>query len=138
MSVAAVPIECPNELAGDQHASDGGSRPNRSSKLTIWMADRISLEYLSRVRNAMSQVTVGRWGKNLAVRLPGEIVRRTGLRDGEHVEIEARNGDIIIRRTIPRFALEELFHGKSPEDWRAAYAGAFDWGSDVGREIIEE
>ena len=29
-------------------------------------------------------------------------------------------------------------HGKSPKEWRAAYAGAFDWGSDVGREVVEE
>jgi hypothetical protein len=25
-----------------------------------------------------------------------------------------------------------------PEEWRAAYAGAFDWGPDVGREVVEE
>jgi hypothetical protein len=34
--------------------------------------------------------------------------------------------------------LEELFHGKSPKEWRAAYAGALDWGPDVGREVVEE
>jgi antitoxin MazE len=34
--------------------------------------------------------------------------------------------------------LAELFEGKSPEEWRAAYAGAFDWGPDVGREVVEE
>ena len=39
----------------------------------------------------MTHITVGRWGKNLAVR-----------------------------------------------EWRAAYAGAYDWGPDVGRERVEE
>jgi hypothetical protein len=34
--------------------------------------------------------------------------------------------------------LEELFHGKSPKEWRAEYAEAFDWGPDVGREVVEE
>jgi hypothetical protein len=34
--------------------------------------------------------------------------------------------------------LQELFRGKSPEEWRVAYADAFDWGPDVGREIVEE
>ena len=34
--------------------------------------------------------------------------------------------------------MEELFAGKTPEEWRALYAGAYDWGSDVGREIIDE
>ena len=37
-----------------------------------------------------------------------------------------------------RFTLRELFHGKTPEEWRAAYAGAFDWGPDLGREAVEE
>ena len=86
----------------------------------------------------MSQITVGRWGKSLAVRLPGEIVKETGLTDGERVEIEARDGDIVIRRAAPSFTLEQLFRGKSPAEWRAAYAGAYDWGPDVGREAVEE
>lgn len=46
----------------------------------------------------MTHVTVGKWGKNLAVRLPHDIAQATGLRTGEVVEIEARGGDIIIRR----------------------------------------
>lgn len=86
----------------------------------------------------MSQVTVGKWGKNLAIRFPGEIVKATRLRNGERVEIDTREGDIVIRRAVPHFTLEELFRGKTPKQWRAAYAGAFDWGPDVGREIVEE
>lgn len=86
----------------------------------------------------MSQVTVGKWGKNLAVRFPGEIVKAAGLKDGERVQIEARDGDIVIRPTQPRFTLEELFKGKRPKQWRAAYAEAFEWGPDVGREVVEE
>jgi antitoxin MazE len=39
---------------------------------------------------------------------------------------------------MPHFTLEELFRGKSPKEWRAAYTGAFDWGPDVGREAVEE
>ena len=84
------------------------------------------------------QVTIGKWGKNLAIRLPGEIVKAAGLNDGERVEIETHDGDIVIRRTAPHFTLEELFRGKSPEEWRAAYIGAYDWGPDVGREAVEE
>jgi antitoxin MazE len=86
----------------------------------------------------MSQVTIGKWGKNLAVRFPGEIVKAAGLSDGERVEIETQDGNIVIRRTVPHFTLEELFRGKSPKEWRAAYRGAFDWGPDVGREAVEE
>jgi antitoxin MazE len=86
----------------------------------------------------VSQVTVGTWGKSLAIRLPGEIVKAAGLSNGERLDIETRDGEIVIRRAVPHFTLEELFRGKSPEEWRADYAGAFDWGPDVGREIAEE
>ncbi len=85
----------------------------------------------------MPQVTVGKWGKNLAIRLPGEIVK-AGLSNGECLDIETDDGEIVIRRAVPHFTLEELFRGKSPKEWRAAYAGAFDWGPDVGREVVEE
>jgi|SRR6266851_2222620 len=84
------------------------------------------------------RVTIGKWGKNLAIRFPSEIVKAAQLSSGEQLDIEAQDGNIVIRRTTPHFTLEELFHGKSPKEWRAAYAGAFDWGPDVGREVVEE
>jgi antitoxin MazE len=86
----------------------------------------------------MSKVTVGKWGKNLAIRFPGEIVKAVDIRNGEKLEIGTRDGDIIVRRPAPRFTLKQLFRGKSPKEWRAAYTGAFDWGPDVGREIVKE
>jgi antitoxin MazE len=90
------------------------------------------------MEDGVSQVIVGKWGKNLAIRLPSEIVRDAGLNNGERLDIETRDGEIIIRRAVPRFTLEQLFRGKNPEEWRAAYAGAFDWGPDVGREVVDE
>ena len=86
----------------------------------------------------MTQVTIGKWGNNLAVRLPGEMIEATRLRDGERVEIAAEAGDIVIRRAAPRFSLEDLFRGKSPDEWRSEYAGAYDWGPDEGREVVAE
>ena len=86
----------------------------------------------------MSRAIVGRWGKSLAIRIPGEVAKSAGISDGERVDVEAHDGDIVIRRAAPQFTLEELFRGKSPQEWRAAYAGAFDWGPDIGREVVEE
>jgi antitoxin MazE len=86
----------------------------------------------------MSQATVGRWGKSLALRLPADIAKAARLEDGARVEIRAQDGVVHIRRAAPQFTLQELFRGKSPEEWRVAYADAFDWGPDVGREIVEE
>ena len=46
----------------------------------------------------MSQVIVGKWGKSLAVRVPLDVAAAAGLTDGEVVEIEAVDGNIVIRR----------------------------------------
>jgi antitoxin MazE len=86
----------------------------------------------------MTFIRVGRWGKNLAVRFPGEIASAAGIREGERVEIDTQDGAIVIRRSASHFTLDELFHGRSPAEWRAAYSGAYDWGPDVGREVVEE
>lgn len=86
----------------------------------------------------MPQVIVGRWGKNLAIRVPGEIARAAGLRDGERVEIEAHDAEIVIRRTTPPISLDEMFRGKSAAAWRETYAGAYEWGPDIDREVVEE
>ena len=86
----------------------------------------------------MSRVMVGRWGKSLAVRIPTELGAAAGIAEGDRVEIETHDAEIVIRRAAPRFTLDELFRGKTPEEWRALYADAYDWGPDVGREIVEE
>jgi antitoxin MazE len=63
---------------------------------------------------SVAQATVGKWGKNLAIRFPREIAKATRLSDGERVEIEAHDGDIVIRRpdanadADARLAAEEI------------------------------
>jgi antitoxin MazE len=47
----------------------------------------------------MSRVTVGTWGKSLAVRVPQEIAQATGLVEGEQVEIEVQDGNIVLVRS---------------------------------------
>ena len=90
------------------------------------------------MESTVSRVTVGKWGRNLAIRLPAEIVKAAKLGNGERLDIEAHDGEIVMRRSVPHFTLEELFRGRTPEEWRADYAGAFDWGPDLGREVVEE
>lgn len=50
----------------------------------------------------MSEAVVGKWGKNLAVRVPQTIARACGLCEGEPVDVVARDGDIVIRRPRAR------------------------------------
>ncbi len=86
----------------------------------------------------MPQVTVGRWGNSLAVRIPGELAARIGLHDGAPVEIDGDGETLVIRPAASRQTLEAMFAGKSAGDWRAIYADAYDWGPDIGRELVPE
>ena len=45
------------------------------------------------------------------------LVRAAGLDNGERLDIETRDGEIVMRRAVPRFILEELFRGKTPEEY---------------------
>jgi uncharacterized protein (DUF1778 family)/antitoxin component of MazEF toxin-antitoxin module len=46
----------------------------------------------------MSQAIIGRWGKNLAVRVPSAVADAAGLNEGEKVEVDLIGPDIVIRR----------------------------------------
>jgi antitoxin MazE len=46
----------------------------------------------------MNQITVGTWGEAMASGGLQDAGRAAGLVDGERVEIEAKDGDIVIRR----------------------------------------
>ena len=56
----------------------------------------------------MSRAIVGRWGKSLAVRLPGDVVRATGITDGERVEIETKDREIVIRPALTEARADAL------------------------------
>ena len=79
------------------------------------------------------QVHVTRWGNSLGVRLPKELAMRLGISEGSRVEITAEPGRIVISVARPVYSLEELLVGMTPE----AMHEAFDWGEDVGREVVD-
>jgi antitoxin MazE len=86
----------------------------------------------------MTHAILGRWGKNLALRLPPEVASGLSLREGERVEVVSGPDQIVIRRAKPRYTPDELFAGKSPSEWRTIYANECDWGSDIGRDTLDE
>ena len=47
----------------------------------------------------MTAVIVGKWGKNLAIRVPAAVAETVGLNEGETVQIEIVHGDLLIRRS---------------------------------------
>ncbi len=86
----------------------------------------------------MSHATIGKWGKSLGVRLPADAARALGLEVGSEVEIIAGDGAIVVKPAARKLTLKDLFGDEPDEYWRAEYAKAYDWGPDVGREIIDD
>lgn len=76
----------------------------------------------------MTKSVLGKWGDSLGVRIPREIAGRFGWVHGSQVEIEAVGNGLLIRPTGPRITAAELFRGRSAAEWRAEYAGAYEWG----------
>ncbi len=60
---------------------------------------------------------VAKWGNSLAVRLPAELVRELGLKEGDRIDLLKDDGAVKVRR-LPRAdeVLESLrrFRGKLP------------------------
>ena len=78
-------------------------------------------------------IQLTKWGNSLGLRIPKDIARQAGLREGARVDIEAQGDRIIISPARPRYVLADLLEGITPEAMRQA----FDWGPDKGREIVE-
>jgi antitoxin MazE len=86
----------------------------------------------------MAEAVIGRWGKNLAIRLPAHVAKKAGLGDGERVEIISTDKEVIVRKLPAKVTVESMFSGAPSKDWRALYRAAFDWGEDQGHERVEE
>lgn len=82
----------------------------------------------------MSKVTVGKWGKNLAIRVPFEIAKVTGLSDGEQVEIETHDGDIVIRRPVAQARADAQAAAEEIIGERRSYS----LGKITIRELLDE
>jgi antitoxin MazE len=86
---------------------------------------------------------IARWGDSLALRLPAEVVRDLDLKEGQLVEISARNRTIEIATErpvvdgLPIYTIEELVaeaRRLGPEH----EPETVDWGPDRGSEIIDD
>jgi antitoxin MazE len=70
-------------------------------------------------------VKVSKWGNSLAVRLPADLVRRLGLKEGEEVEISINENDAgagglaLSRKASSEELLAEIlsFNRSAPEDY---------------------
>lgn len=70
---------------------------------------------------------VSKWGNSLAVRLPADLVRRMGLKEGDRIELdEAEDGLAIRRQPSAEEVLADLrrFRGRLPATQRLSRDGA--------------
>ena len=79
------------------------------------------------------QVNISKWGNSLGVRVPKDVAAKLGLTEGSRVDIAIEGDRLVISTRRPVFTLDELLVGMTPESMR----DAFDWGPDMGREIVE-
>ena len=86
---------------------------------------------------------LSRWGNSLALRIPAEVVRDFGLKEGQVVELDAKKPNLEIkterpmRNGVPIYTLEELvaeMKRLGPEN----EPELVDWGPDRGAEIIDD
>ena len=73
------------------------------------------------------EVKVTRWGNSLGIRVPARMAERLRMHDGAVVELEIRDGELVIRR---KDSLEELLDRITEENLHAE----MDWGGPVGHE----
>jgi antitoxin MazE len=76
------------------------------------------------------RLQIARWGNSLALRLPRHVAREANLSEGAPVEVEARDGSIVVTPVRKKFKLAELLAAMPPE----ARTGEYDWGKPQGEE----
>jgi antitoxin MazE len=86
---------------------------------------------------------IARWGNSLALRLPAEVVREFGLREGQVVEIDPARPDLRIKTDrpvvngIPVYTLDEMI-AEMDRLGAANEPETVDWGPDRGTEVIDD
>jgi hypothetical protein len=61
-----------------------------------------------------------------------------GSIDDVSAEATSTCGATATHRAVPPVALADLFADRSAATWRAEHSGAFEWGDEIGRDVVEE
>lgn len=79
----------------------------------------------------MAQAVIRRWGNSAAVRLPAAVLAASHITVDTPVEIEVRDGSVVITPQRPQPTLDALLAAITPDSLH----GEVDWGGPVGREV---
>ena len=80
------------------------------------------------------QVLLSKWGNSLGLRLPKALTAEIGFAEGQKVEVRAEGGRIVVEPVRAPLTWEKMLENMTPEAMREAW----DWGEDVGREIVDD
>ena len=64
---------------------------------------------------------IAKWGNSLAVRLPRQVAEAAGLGVGATVELDVVGGVVRLTAARPRYTLEELLAGLTPENQQESF-----------------
>ncbi|MEM9161762.1 MAG: AbrB/MazE/SpoVT family DNA-binding domain-containing protein [Cyanobacteria bacterium P01_F01_bin.4] len=73
---------------------------------------------------------VSLWGNSLGIRLPQAIAQQVGFTEGALVSISIEGNTIILTPARPKYALDELLKGVTPD----MQHDELDWGEPTGEE----
>ncbi|HUA13574.1 MAG TPA: AbrB/MazE/SpoVT family DNA-binding domain-containing protein [Candidatus Sulfotelmatobacter sp.] len=80
--------------------------------------------------------SVRKWGNSSGVRLPKKILKAAKLEDDQQVTVSLKGQSIILTpvKSNDEYTLKKMLEGATPNNAH----GEFDWGPDVGAEIIND
>jgi len=79
-------------------------------------------------------VLISKWGSSLGLRLLNALTEQIGVSDGQKVEARADGGRIIVEPVPAPLTWDWMFENTTAE----AIHEAWEWGEDVGREIVDD
>jgi antitoxin MazE len=80
-------------------------------------------------------VQIEKWGNSLGVRIPAGLARELGLQEGSELDLQNRNGQLVLRPILPpnrRYHLDALLADVRPDQVHEA----IDWGATAGQETL--
>ncbi|MGH7234169.1 MAG: AbrB/MazE/SpoVT family DNA-binding domain-containing protein, partial [Candidatus Saccharimonadales bacterium] len=86
--------------------------------------------------NIVATQSLQKWGNSSGVRLPKKIIDAAKLKDQQLLTVSLKGRSIVLTpvKTTKALTLKEMLKGVTPKNVH----GEFDWGLDVGAEIIDD
>ncbi len=84
-------------------------------------------------------IAISKWGNSIGIRIPIIVTESLGLRAGDQVAFEIKDGGMFIKKKQSTSQMFEQFYGKPYEEITQEDLGTaetLDWGEDIGGEIF--